>query len=79
AMLFPAANANATSGTAQPGASVSLPGQVVDDAGNITIPYAGQVHVAGLTPSQIGARIAGLLMGKANHPQVLVQLAQNKA
>lgn len=81
AMLFPATTTigSAADGVAQPGASVSLPGQVVDDAGNITIPYAGQVHVAGLTPSQVGARIAKLLAGKANHPQVLVQLAQNKA
>lgn len=78
AMLFGSA---AGGETAESGSTsmVKLPPQVVNNAGNIVIPFVGQVHVAGLTPTQVGELIQADLRGRANQPQVLVQLATNKA
>lgn len=78
AMLFgPAASGD----TPESGSTtmVKLPPQMVNNAGNITVPFVGQVHVAGLTPTQVGRLIQNDLQGRANQPQVLVQLATNKA
>ncbi|HQT74689.1 MAG TPA: polysaccharide biosynthesis/export family protein [Acidiphilium sp.] len=57
--------------------TVSLPPQTVDNAGNIRVPFAGTIHVAGLTVAQIESQIAGRLAGKANDPQVIARLASN--
>ncbi|PYD46766.1 sugar transporter [Novacetimonas pomaceti] len=50
-----------------------LPVVQVNDEGNITIPYAGKVHVAGLTPSEIEQRIAGSLKNFSTKPAVVVR------
>ena len=78
AMLFGSANAEgATYGAATN--MTKLPPQVVNNNGDITVPFVGQVHVAGLTPTQVGQVIHSDLQGRANQPQVLVQLVINKA
>ena len=56
---------------------VTLPDQTVDNAGDITVPFGGRIHVGGLTLSQVEALVTARLQGKANQPQVLVSLAEN--
>lgn len=54
-----------------------FPEQMVGKDGVITIPFAGQISVIGLTPSRIEQEIAARLSGKANQPQVLVRVIRN--
>ncbi len=69
-VLDPRAGAATTRQTA-------FPAQMVSAAGTISIPFAGEVPVAGRTPEQIEADVARRLKGKANQPQILVQVTQN--
>lgn len=55
---------------------VTIPNQAVDENGNITVPYAGQVRAKGRTPTQIQADISSALKARALEPQVVVSLAQ---
>ena len=57
--------------------ATSLPEQVVDRDGNISVPFAGRLRVAGQTPQAVEAEIARQLKGKANQPQVLVRVLRN--
>lgn len=57
--------------------SSSLPEQMVDENGLITVPFAGFINAAGRTPSQIARAIEARLKGKAHDPQVIVRLARN--
>lgn len=59
------------------GGSQALPGIVVDSGGSATVPFAGAVRVAGLTPPQAGAAIRSALIGKVGNPQVVVSVSQN--
>lgn len=62
---------------ANPGVQVQkLPPSRVDDAGDIVIPYAGKLHVAGRTVSEIELMIQRSLRRLSQNPQVLVTLAQ---
>ncbi len=81
--LFPAASAtpaNFTTGSASNTFSVSsasvntIPHQVVEADGTVAVPFAGRLKVAGLTPSQIGAKVEDELKQKAVAPQVVVSL-----
>lgn len=56
---------------------ISLPVQTVDNAGNIVVPFAGNVHVAGHTLQDIGQTVVARLRGMANQPQAMVELAAN--
>ena len=77
AMLF-TAQAVASAGLSLGGSGmVSLPAQTVDNSGDIAVPFAGRIHAAGLSLSQVEALVTKRLKGMANHPQVLVALAQN--
>lgn len=49
-----------------------LPPSRVDDNGNIVVPYAGQLNVAGKTIAQVQNQIRGALRGLTQNPQVLV-------
>lgn len=53
-----------------------LPPMRVDDLGNISIPYAGTLHVAGLTTGEIEATIRNSLRQMSQNPQVIVTLGQ---
>jgi polysaccharide export outer membrane protein len=55
----------------------AFPELMVDTNGSVTVPFAGQVPVAGKTPQQIEQEIVARLKGKANQPQVLVRIARN--
>ncbi|WP_349293265.1 polysaccharide biosynthesis/export family protein [Sphingomonas lycopersici] len=62
---------------AAPGVQVQkLPPTRVDDAGTITIPYAGTLHVTGTTTGQVEAMIRNSLRRLSQNPQVLVTLSQ---
>ncbi len=57
--------------------SAVIPPQQVDGDGSITVPYAGRIRVAGLTPPQVEQAIIGRLAGKAIEPQALVTITTN--
>ena len=75
-----ATNGNAgalTQMTSNPGVQVQkLPPTRIDDQGDITIPYAGALHVAGLTTGGVEAAIRNALMRLSQNPQVIVTLDQ---
>ena len=48
----------------------------VSDQGTITIPYVGQVNVAGRTTRDIEVQLRQALRGKSQNPQVLVSIAE---
>jgi len=50
----------------------TLPELRVDDSGDISIPYAGTLHVVGKTLAEIEAQIRKSLHGFSQNPQVLV-------
>jgi polysaccharide biosynthesis/export protein len=56
----------------RPGNFVNLPNQAVDNNGNISVPYAGQIRSAGLTPPQVQQEIVDALKQRAIEPQVVV-------
>jgi polysaccharide export outer membrane protein len=56
-----------------------FPEQMVNTAGNINIPFAGQISVKGRTPTEIEAAIIRRLAGKANQPQVLVKVVRQQS
>lgn len=77
--LFASSSAGAASASQlmMPGVQVQkLPPMRVDDLGGITIPYAGTMHVAGLTTGEIEARIRNSLLRLSQNPQVIVTLSQ---
>ena len=53
-----------------------LPPTRVDDLGDITIPYAGTLHVAGITTGEVEAMIRNSLSRLSQNPQVIVTLNQ---
>jgi len=57
--------------------STSLPEQMVDRDGFITVPFAGRIHAAGQSAQAVEAEIARKLKGKANQPEALVRTVRN--
>lgn len=57
--------------------AVTLPPQMVDRDGQISVPFVGRVAAAGRTTAQISQDITQRLRGKANQPQVMVRVSQN--
>lgn len=55
----------------------AIPDQVVASEGTITVPYAGRVKVAGLTPHQVEDIIVKQLTGKVAQPQAVVTVTKN--
>ncbi len=66
-------------GSTRPGNYVQLPDQIVDNAGEITIPYAGPVKAAGRSIPDIQADIVNRLKDRAIEPQVVITLKDQKA
>nr|WP_244395966.1 polysaccharide biosynthesis/export family protein [Beijerinckia indica] len=62
----------------RPGNYVALPDQVVDNDGNITVPYAGAIRAAGRTNVQIQNDIIARIKNRAIEPQVVVALSQQR-
>jgi polysaccharide biosynthesis/export protein len=59
--------------------SVTLPEQTVDHDGMLTVPFAGRVKAAGLTPRELELEVVRRLQGKANQPEVVVRLTRNNS
>ena len=57
--------------------SASIPAQVVQRDGSITVPYAGRVSVVGQTTPEVEKTIVERLTGKAIEPQAIVTLSKN--
>jgi len=76
ATLFGVAPADAR-GAPSGGRATTLPEQMIDSDGDITVPFAGRVRAGGLTPSMLEEEIARHLAGKANRPEILVRLTRN--
>lgn len=53
----------------------ALPAQMVMDDGTVNIPFAGRIKVAGRSVRTIEKEITARLQGKANNPQVMVQVS----
>ena len=67
-------------GQTLPSAGISsIPQQSVDQDGNISIPYAGTVHAAGLTTTELQLAIAASLQHVMIHPQVIVYDSMNQS
>jgi len=58
---------------------ITLPTQRVDNNGNISIPYAGQIKAAGRTVVEIQAAIVSALSSRALDPQAVVTLTEQHA
>lgn len=78
ASLFGASAADMRSGAATARVSV-LPSQMVLADGTISVPFAGDVPVAGRSTTDVQSSIVQRLKGKANQPQVVVRVVQNAA
>ncbi len=68
--------ANAASGSSQ---RTGLPEMMVNDTGQIRVPFAGSIQAAGRTPAQVAAQIVSRLKGKAHAPEVIVRLVTNSS
>lgn len=63
----------------RPGNFVTLPSQIVDRGGTISVPFAGQVPAAGRTLPEIQRDIESRLANRAIEPQVIVTLTEQNA
>jgi polysaccharide export outer membrane protein len=61
------------------GSASTIPMQIVEADGNISVPFVGRVKVAGLTPGQVGTVIEKGLQSKAVGPQVIVTSGASSA
>ena len=74
ATLFGGGEMAARTGTAiSTSRATSLPEQVVNSEGQISVPFAGSIGAAGRSTVQIEEDIVKRLKGKANQPQVIVR------
>jgi len=67
---------NATASSVSPvvGHSTALPTETIELNGDVKIPFAGPVDIAGLTPSQAARAIEVSLKGQLKAPQAIVSL-----
>ena len=68
-----------SAGSATGSHSAVFPNQLVQRDGAITVPYAGRIHVDGLSPQDVEKEIVEKLTGKAIEPQAVVTLSRNIA
>ena len=62
-----------------PGQGVTIPQQMVGDAGTINVPFVGTIEVVGRSAAQVEREIVSRLGGRAHQPQAIVRLVQNEA
>jgi polysaccharide biosynthesis/export protein len=58
---------------------LTLPNQIVDDTGMITVPYAGSIRAKGRTEQQIQTAIVDALKGRALEPQAVVTVVERRS
>jgi polysaccharide export outer membrane protein len=63
----------------RPGNFVDIPRQQVDLSGNINIPYAGSIKVAGQTPRAVSNAIRERIKDRAIDPQAVVSVVEQRA
>ncbi len=63
-----------TDAGSRPGNFVTLPNQIVDEKGYISVPYAGQIHVLNRGTGEIENEIVNKLKTRAIEPQAVVAL-----
>jgi polysaccharide export outer membrane protein len=63
----------------RPGNFIQIPNQTVDRAGNITVPYAGQIAAAGKTIPEVQNEIVSRLKNRAIEPQVVISIAEQRS
>ncbi len=56
--------------------NTALPIQLVEEDGNIKVPFVGEIKVAGKTVRQIEKDLCNSLKDKANNPQVIVNVSK---
>jgi polysaccharide biosynthesis/export protein len=69
--------ASPTEGVSPGSRNVTIPEQVVGRDGTITVPFAGQIPVAGRTPFEVQRTIEQRLGAKAIEPQAIVTVAKS--
>lgn len=79
ATLFSGTSGSGLAMSSSPASGISFPEQIVNSAGNITVPFVGEVRADGRTALQVAQDIKLKLRGKANQPQVVVRLVGNAA
>ena len=57
--------------------STTIPQQVVDRSGFVSVPFAGRIHAAGLTTEALESEVVRRLKGKANMPEAMVRVMRN--
>jgi polysaccharide biosynthesis/export protein len=62
----------------RPGNFVTFPNQTIDNQGNISVPYAGQVKAAGLTAPQVEQEIIERIRNRAIEPQAIVAVTDQR-
>ena len=62
----------------RPGNFVTLPNQEVDNNGNISVPYAGNIRAKGRTPVEVQQAIVDALKNRAIEPQAVVSLVTQR-
>jgi polysaccharide biosynthesis/export protein len=62
----------------RPGNFITLPSQAVDHQGNISVPYAGNIHAQGRTQVQVQEAIVDALKNRAIEPQAVVSLVDQR-
>lgn len=62
----------------RPGNFVTLPNQAVDNNGNISVPYAGNIRAKDRTPVQVQQAIVEALKNRAIEPQAVVSLVDQR-
>jgi len=63
----------------RPGNFVTLPNQIVDRSGTISVPFAGSVQASGRSLSEIQKDIESKLQNRAIEPQAVVSLVEQNA
>jgi polysaccharide biosynthesis/export protein len=62
----------------RPGNFITLPNQLVDNGGNISVPYAGAIAARGRTPVEVQQSIIDALRNRAIEPQAVVSLVEQR-
>jgi polysaccharide export outer membrane protein len=57
---------------------LTLPPQIVDEKGDITVPYAGQIRARGHTAQEIQQKIVDALKDRALEPQAVVSVVERR-
>lgn len=64
--------------SSQQSKTATFPSVIVDRNGEISLPYAGAIHVAGKTPGIVQKLIVSRLSKQAIQPQAMVSIAKNE-